>query len=305
MKTGQQEADDEAESIQNSLSFLNILLLVFAGIAVFVGAFIIFNTFSITVAQRTKEFALLRTMGASRGQVLRSVMLEALIVGLIASILGILLGIATAQGISALFKALGADLPQEGLVLKSRTIIVGLLVGTIVTLVASLAPARRATRVPPLAAMRDEAAVPPPPTRRRKILSWGLLIVGALAILFSLFGGAPASQALSYAWRWRDRAVHRGRAAEPAARAPDRGRGGLPARAAARRGRPACARERDAQPEPHGGDGGRADDRTRARDLRLHPRGWSQGVDRRHRGEPDEGRARRAQQGRPVHAHQP
>ena len=197
VKTGQQDADDEAESIQNSLSFLNILLLVFAGIAVFVGAFIIFNTFSITVAQRTKEFALLRTMGASRGQVLRSVMLEALIVGLIASILGILLGIVTAQGISALFKALGADLPQEGLVLKGRTIIVGLLVGTLVTMVASLAPARRATRIPPLAAMRDEAAIPPPPTRRRKILSWGLLIVGALAILFALFGGAPASQALS------------------------------------------------------------------------------------------------------------
>ena len=194
VKTGQQDADDEAESIQNSLSFLNILLLVFAGIAVFVGAFIIFNTFSITVAQRTKEFALLRTMGASRGQVLRSVMLEALIVGLIASILGILLGIVTAQGINALFKTLGADLPQEGLVLKSRTVIVGLLVGTIVTMVASLAPARRATRVPPLAAMRDEAAVPPPTTRRRTIVSWVLLIVGAIAILFSLFGGAPAGQ---------------------------------------------------------------------------------------------------------------
>ncbi len=197
VKTGQQDADDEAESIQNSLSFLNILLLVFAGIAVFVGAFIIFNTFSITVAQRTKEFALLRTMGASRGQVLRSVMLEALIVGLIASILGILLGIVTAQGINALFKTLGADLPQEGLVLKSRTVIVGLLVGTIVTMVASLAPARRATRVPPLAAMREEAAVPPPTTRRRKIVSWGLLIIGAVGILFSLFGGAPAETALS------------------------------------------------------------------------------------------------------------
>ena len=97
----------------------------FAGIAVFVGAFIIFNTFSITVAQRTREFALLRTMGASRRQVLRSVMLEALIVGLIASILGLLLGIVTAQGINALFKAFGADLPQEGLVLKPRTVIVG------------------------------------------------------------------------------------------------------------------------------------------------------------------------------------
>ena len=197
VKTGQQDAQDEADSIQNSLSFLNILLLVFAGIAVFVGAFIIFNTFSITVAQRTKEFALLRTMGASRGQVLRSVMLEALIVGLIASILGILLGIATAQGINALFKALGADLPQEGLVLKGRTVVVALLVGTIVTMVASLAPARRATRVPPLAAMREEAALAAPPTRRRRIFSWALLIIGALAILFALFGGAPAEQALS------------------------------------------------------------------------------------------------------------
>ena len=170
---------DETESIQNSLGFLNTLLLVFAGIAVFVGAFIIFNTFSITVAQRTKEFALLRTMGASRGQVLRSVMLEALIVGLIASILGHPRRLGTAKGINALFKSFGADLPQEGLVLKSRTIIVGLLVGTIVTMVSSLAPARRATRVPPLAALREEAAAPQPPTRRRKVLSWVLLLGGA------------------------------------------------------------------------------------------------------------------------------
>jgi putative ABC transport system permease protein len=196
VKTGEQEATDESDSIKSSLSFLNILLLVFAGIAVFVGAFIIFNTFSITVAQRTREFALLRTMGASRRQVLRSVMLEALIVGLTASILGLLLGIATAQGINALFKAFGADLPQEGLVLKPRTVIVALLVGTGVTMLASLAPARRATRVPPLAAMREEAATPQPPTLRRTILSWALLIIGAVAVLLGLFGGVPASQAL-------------------------------------------------------------------------------------------------------------
>jgi putative ABC transport system permease protein len=196
VRTGQQEATDESDSIKNSLSFLNILLLVFAGIAVFVGAFIIFNTFSITVAQRTREFALLRTMGASRRQVLRSVMLEALIVGLIASILGLLLGIATAQGINALFKAFGAELPQEGLVLKPRTVIVALLVGTGVTMLSSLAPARRATRVPPLAAMRDEAATPHPPTRRRKVLSWALLFIGAAAVLIGLFGGGPAGQAL-------------------------------------------------------------------------------------------------------------
>jgi putative ABC transport system permease protein len=196
-KTGAQEARDESDSVKNSLGFLNTLLLVFAGIAIFVGAFIIFNTFSITVAQRTREFALLRTIGASRGQVLRSVMLEALIVGLVASILGLLLGIGAAQGINELFKAFGAALPQEGLVFKGRTAIVGLLVGTIVTMISSLGPARRATRVPPLAAMREEAAQPQPPSRRRRILSWVLLIGGAAGILFALFGGAPASQALS------------------------------------------------------------------------------------------------------------
>jgi putative ABC transport system permease protein len=196
VKTGKEQADENSDSIKDSLSFLNTLLLVFAGIAVFVGAFIIFNTFSITVAQRTREFALLRTMGASRGQVLRSVMLEALIVGLIASVLGILLGILTAQGINALFKAFGAELPQEGLVLKSRTIIVALVVGTGVTMLSSLAPARRATRVPPLAAMREEAAAPQPPTRRRTILSWALLLIGAALILLGLFGGGDGSQPL-------------------------------------------------------------------------------------------------------------
>ncbi len=190
VKTGTQDATDQAESIQSSLSFLNTLLLVFAGIAVFVGAFIIFNTFSITVAQRTKEFALLRTLGASRGQVLRSVMFEGLIVGLVASVLGLFVGIVTAQGINALFKAFGADLPQEGLVLETRTVIVALLVGTIVTMISSLAPARRATRVPPLAALREETAAPLPPTRRRKVLSWALLLAGLALILLTLFGGA-------------------------------------------------------------------------------------------------------------------
>jgi putative ABC transport system permease protein len=189
VKTGEQAADDSSESVKNSLSFLNTLLLVFAGIALFVGAFIIFNTFSITVAQRTREFALLRTMGASRGQVLRSVMLEALIVGVTASILGLVVGLGAAKGINALFEALGASLPQEGTVFKTRTIVVGLLVGTVVTVASSLAPARRATRVPPLAAMREEAAQAQPPTRLRKILSWALLVLGAALMLITLFGG--------------------------------------------------------------------------------------------------------------------
>jgi putative ABC transport system permease protein len=197
VKTGQQAADEQSDSIQSSLSFINTLLLVFAGIALFVGAFIIFNTFSITVAQRTKEFALLRMMGASRRQVLRSVLLEALLIGLAASIVGLFVGIGAAKGINELFKAIGADLPQSGTVFKPRTAIVGLLVGTLVTMASSLSPARRATRVPPLAAMREDAAQAPPQTRRRRILSWVLLIGGAAAILLGLFGGMPSGPALS------------------------------------------------------------------------------------------------------------
>ena len=197
VKTGEQAATDSSDSVKDSLSFLNTVLLVFAGIALFVGAFIIFNTFSITVAQRTREFALLRTLGASRRQVLRSVMLEALLVGITASIIGLAVGVLAAKGINALFELFGASLPQEGTVFKTRTAVVGLLVGTIVTVVSSMSPARRATRVPPLAAMREEAAAPAPPTRRRTILSWVLLLGGAAAVIFGLFGGADAGQSLS------------------------------------------------------------------------------------------------------------
>src|SRR5436190_11925082 len=116
VKTGAQDAKDQANDIRSGLSFLNTILLAFAGIALFVGAFIIFNTFSITVAQRTTEFGLLRTIGASRRQILRSVVLEALIIGVGASILGLLAGILTAKGITALFKGFGIALPSQGTV---------------------------------------------------------------------------------------------------------------------------------------------------------------------------------------------
>ena len=135
-------------------------LLGFGGIALFVGAFVIFNTLSITVAQRTREFATLRTLGASRKQVMRSVVLEGVIVGLLASVVGLVLGIGIAKGMNALFAAFGVDLPDAGTVVASRTIIVSLLVGTVVTLLASVVPARRATRVPPIAAVREGATLP-------------------------------------------------------------------------------------------------------------------------------------------------
>ena len=139
---------------------MRYFLLGFGGIALFVGAFVIFNTLSITVAQRTREFATLRTLGASRQQVMRSVVLEGLVIGLLASVIGLVLGVGIAKGMHALFKAMGAEMPEAGTVLAPRTIVVSLLLGTVITLVASVMPALRATRVPPIAAVREGATLP-------------------------------------------------------------------------------------------------------------------------------------------------
>src|SRR5436190_3617352 len=196
VKTGAQDAKDQANDIQGGLGFLNTLLLAFAGIALFVGAFIIFNTFSITVAQRTTEFGLLRTMGASRRQIRRSVVLEALIIGLGASIVGLFAGILTAKGITALFKAFSIDLPSQGTVLLPRTVIVSLLVGTIVTVIAGLSPARRATRVPPLAALRLDVMPIGRAGRRRTVLATVLTGLGVVLLALGLFAASGAGAVL-------------------------------------------------------------------------------------------------------------
>jgi putative ABC transport system permease protein len=196
VKTGAQDAQDQANDIHSGLSFLNTMLLAFAGIALFVGAFIIFNTFSITVAQRTAEFGLLRMMGATRRQVLRSVIFEALIIGLGAAILGLFAGILTAKGITALFKAFSIDLPSQGTVLLPRTVIVSLLVGTIVTVVAGLGPARRATRVPPIAALRQDVTMGGRPSRRRTIVAVLLTVLGVLLLVGGLFAASGSASVL-------------------------------------------------------------------------------------------------------------
>jgi putative ABC transport system permease protein len=196
VKTGAQDAQDQANDIEDNLSFLNTLLLAFAGIALFVGAFIIFNTFSITVAQRTTEFGLLRTIGASRRQILRSVVLEALVIGLGASIVGLFAGILAAKGLTALFKSFGIDLPSQGTVLLTRTVIVSLLVGTIVTIAAGLSPARRATRVPPLAALREDVLPTGRAGRRRTVLATGLTAFGVLLLALGLFAASGAGSVL-------------------------------------------------------------------------------------------------------------
>jgi putative ABC transport system permease protein len=196
VETGVENADRGSEEIREDLGFLRTALLVFAFVALFVGAFLIFNTFSITVAQRITEFGMLRTLGASRGQILFAVVLEALLIGLLGALLGLVGGYAIAKGLNALFVAIGIDLPTTALVTKTRTIVVSLLIGIGVTLVSSLVPALRSTRVPPIAALQ---ALELPRSRRRGIVYAtlaGLLCVAGLAMLLAgLFGSAEGGAA--------------------------------------------------------------------------------------------------------------
>ena len=160
VRSGTEQASEDSDEVGTFTSIIRYFLLSFAGIALFVGAFVIFNTLSITVVQRTREFATLRTVGASRRQVLGSVILEALVIGLLASVIGLFAGLGLAVGLNELFIALNLDLPQTETVFATRTIVVSLLVGTVITLVAGLSPALRATRVPPIAAVREGAQLP-------------------------------------------------------------------------------------------------------------------------------------------------
>jgi putative ABC transport system permease protein len=171
--TAEMEDDIKADF----LGFFETFLLVFAGIALVVATFSIYNTFSILVAQRTRESALLRALGASRSQVLRSVAVEALVVGLVASAGGIALGLGLASGLLALMSALGLTMPASSLVLAGSTIVTAVAVGVVVTLVASLAPAIRAARTAPLAAIRDVAVDTSASSRLRA--ATGVLVAGA------------------------------------------------------------------------------------------------------------------------------
>jgi putative ABC transport system permease protein len=181
VRTGAEQAAKQTSDLESNLSFLRTFLLVFAYVSLFVGAFIIFNTFSITVAQRTREFGLLRTLGASRQQIMRSVIFEGVLLGVGGSLLGLLGGIALAPALDQLFKSFGADLPDSGTVLQTRTIVVSLLVGTIVTLLAGMMPALRATRVPPIAALREGVEIPP-----RKPITHGRYAVPILLVLIAI-----------------------------------------------------------------------------------------------------------------------
>jgi putative ABC transport system permease protein len=200
VRTGEGQADEDANETQEALSFLQGFLLAFGGIALFVGAFVIANSLSITIAQRTREIATLRTIGASRRQVMTSVLIESLATGLLASILGILVGLGLAKGLFWLFEQAGFTLPNSGLLLESRTVIVALIVGVLVTVIASLRPARRATRVPPIAAVREGATLPPGRFSRYRPVGSALLGLGGFALLaYGLFGsGLSTTQVLVF-----------------------------------------------------------------------------------------------------------
>jgi len=190
--TSKQVADENAKAVSQALGFLNTALLVFAGIALFVGGFIILNTFSILVAQRTRELALLRALGASRRQVMASVIAEAFAVGVFASVVGIGLGVLVAIGLQSLLKAGGIDLPASGVVLKPRTFIASVIVGIGVTVLSSIAPARRASRIPPMAALRGGAEEHGGSLRRRSVVGAAVSAAGAGVLLYGLFGGGIA-----------------------------------------------------------------------------------------------------------------
>jgi putative ABC transport system permease protein len=188
VRTGDAQAKEDAKSTDEFISFLRYFLLAFGLIALFVGAFVIVNSLSITIAQRTRELATLRTLGASRRQVRTSVVVEALVMGALASVVGLFLGLALASGLFALFEAVGFTLPNNGLLFETRTIVVSLALGIVVTLIASFFPALRATRVPPIAAVREGSELPPGRFARfRTPVAALLTAVGFALLVLGLF----------------------------------------------------------------------------------------------------------------------
>jgi putative ABC transport system permease protein len=179
------EAQDQ---IAEGLGFLQTAFLVFAFVALFVGAFIIFNTFAITVAQRTRELALFRALGASGRQVMTSVVVEAVVVGIVSSLVGIVAGIGIAILLKGVLGATGFDIPASGTVILGRTIVVSVIVGTIVTVVAAVVPARRAARVAPIEALREAQDRPGRSLRFRLISGAVVFVAGQIPLLYGLFG---------------------------------------------------------------------------------------------------------------------
>ncbi len=189
--TGKAVSEENATAIKEELKMVGILFTIFAAIALFVGAFIIWNTFTMIVTQRTREIALLRAVGATRRQVLRGLILEATVIGTAASALGVALGLGVAKGLNVLMTAVGFRLPSTSLQLEPRTVVVGMLVGILVTVVSALVPARRATKVLPIEALREATPGGERLTGKRAAVGGVLLAAGTTGVLAALYGDAP------------------------------------------------------------------------------------------------------------------
>ena len=182
--SGETVTKEGQDTVHQALGFFDTFLLAFALISLFVGSFLIFNTFSIVVAQRKRELALLRAVGASRRQVSLSVLGESLVIGFAASVAGLFCGIGLALLLKAGLAALGIDIPAAGLVVSTRTVVAALVIGTGITVASAVLPARRASRVPPVAAMQD-VAVEPHEVSRTRVASGALCTAAGAAMLFA------------------------------------------------------------------------------------------------------------------------
>ncbi len=259
--SGQTAANQLATEVDNELSFISTALLIFAFISLFVGGFTIFNTFSITVGQRTRELALLRVVGASQRQVFRSVLGEAALTGLAASLIGLGLGVVAALGLKALLKAFGIVLPSAPLVFEARTPVVALAVGVGVTVISAILPARRAVRIPPVAALVEHREDGAASLRRRRVIGGiAVAVAGTIVIVAGLIAASIALVGAGCAGGVRRRGD-----ARPAPRPAAVERARSAARRDARHAGEARTGELDAQPAAYRPDRRSADDRDRAR----------------------------------------
>jgi putative ABC transport system permease protein len=188
--TQQQLSDEAQEQLSSALGFVNTFLLVIAGVSLFVGALIIFNVFSMLLARRTRELALLRAVGAARGQVLGSVVVEAVVVGLLGSALGLGLGLLVALALQAIVGSIGFEIPASTPV-DATTVAVTVGAGLLVTVLSAVLPAVRASRIPPVAALRDDVALPERAVRLRTAIGLVLAVLGAAGLLVGILGDVP------------------------------------------------------------------------------------------------------------------
>jgi putative ABC transport system permease protein len=195
VQTGDQLAKKSTDAIRQGLNFFNYILLGFAGVALFVGAFLILNTFSIIVAQRTRELALMRAMGASRRQMINSVLLEAVVIGVLAGALGLVAGIGIGALLGYAFTHIGGGNLSLSIGVPASAVIASFAVGIIITVVAALFPSLRASRVPPVAAMRD-AATPDRPLTRLTVAGGIVFVAGAGLLSLGLFGSLSGTATL-------------------------------------------------------------------------------------------------------------